>query len=60
MQALRSRSHPDTVTISSQYDSKSRHYVVLWKDIQRHFKGAQSIMDGTEVVMFLKDINLEE
>ncbi|KAK3815341.1 MAG: hypothetical protein J3Q66DRAFT_389195, partial [Benniella sp.] len=59
LQAFRTRSNPN-ITLSSHYDPKSNRYVVLWVDIQRYFEGARSLMDGTEVVLFLKDANLED
>ncbi|KAG0214303.1 hypothetical protein BGX28_002411 [Mortierella sp. GBA30] len=45
----------DPIKIPARFDKKSGEYIVLWRDIQQFFKGAQYIMRGDAAVPFIID-----
>ncbi|KAK3821021.1 MAG: hypothetical protein J3Q66DRAFT_437962 [Benniella sp.] len=59
-QAFRCRSSGKIVNIETFIDPKSGERIVLWKDVQRAFKNAESIWKGSCMLSFLKDENFEE
>ncbi|KAG0225575.1 hypothetical protein BGX31_007593, partial [Mortierella sp. GBA43] len=59
-QEFRALSSSQVISIPIRHDNKTRKWVIRWKDIQQHFKGAQAIMNGKKAVLFLTDDNLEE
>ncbi|KAF9355475.1 hypothetical protein BGX34_010468, partial [Mortierella sp. NVP85] len=59
-QAFRCRSSGKPANIPTFVDPKTGELVVLWKDIQRAFKNAESIWKGGDMLPFLKDQSLEE
>lgn len=60
MQAFRSNSIDKVIHVPAKMDSKAGHHIVLWKDIQRVFKGADFIMHEASMVSFMTDENFEE
>lgn len=60
MQELRCRSTDKVAHIPAFMDPKTGGRVVLWKDIQRAFKNAESIWRGSSLVPFLRDGGFEE
>ncbi|KAF9353251.1 hypothetical protein BGX34_011714 [Mortierella sp. NVP85] len=60
MQAFRSKSIDKVIHVPAKMDSKAGHHIVLWKDIQRVFKGADFIMHEASMVSFMTDENFEE
>ncbi|KAF9353415.1 hypothetical protein BGX34_011580, partial [Mortierella sp. NVP85] len=60
MQAFRCRSTEKVAHIPILVDSKTGGHIVLWRDIQRAFKNAESIWKGNSLVRFLTDENFEE
>ena len=59
-QAFRCRSSGKIVNIETFIDPKSGERIVLWKDVQRAFKNAESIWKGSCMLSFLKDEDFEE
>ncbi|KAG0240497.1 hypothetical protein BGX31_001912 [Mortierella sp. GBA43] len=60
LQSFRALKSARIVTIPTRQDPKSGKQVVRWKDIQQHFKNAESILNGDNAVLFLTDDNLED
>ncbi|KAF9353440.1 hypothetical protein BGX34_011565 [Mortierella sp. NVP85] len=59
-QAFRAQSSSKVITIPTRHDNKSNQRVIRWKDIQLHFKDAQYVVDGEDIVLFLTDDDLED
>ncbi|KAK3821037.1 MAG: hypothetical protein J3Q66DRAFT_425935 [Benniella sp.] len=59
-QAFRCRSSGKPANIPTSVDPKTGELVVLWNDVQRAFKNAESIRKENDMLPFLKDENLEE
>ncbi|KAK3815333.1 MAG: hypothetical protein J3Q66DRAFT_207777 [Benniella sp.] len=60
LQSFRADSSSKVVTIPAVRDTKNGNYVVRWKDIQQCFVNAHYITDGTDMVMFMTNENLED
>ncbi|KAF9350907.1 hypothetical protein BGX26_010953 [Mortierella sp. AD094] len=58
-QAFRSRSTSEIFHVQTRLDKAGRH-VVLWKDILLPFRDAKYIVDGTKIVAFMTDGDLED
>ncbi|KAF9354271.1 hypothetical protein BGX34_011122 [Mortierella sp. NVP85] len=48
------------VYIKARLDPETGTYCILWRDIQQAFNGVRRVQNGSEVVSFLTDGNLEE
>jgi len=59
-QAFRCRSSGKVANIPTLADPKTGEHIVLWRDIQRAFKNADSIWKGSYLLPFSTDENLEE
>ncbi|KAK3807218.1 MAG: hypothetical protein J3Q66DRAFT_392552 [Benniella sp.] len=59
LQAFRSQSSPEIISIPTRYDLKCNQHVVLWTDIQQSFGSVKRIMRSGATVVFLADENLQ-
>ncbi|KAI8354373.1 hypothetical protein B0O80DRAFT_426406 [Mortierella sp. GBAus27b] len=59
-QAFRAQDSSSIIGIPTRRDVKSGQRVVLWKDVERSFVGAQSIMNGQHAVLFLTDDDFQD
>ncbi|KAF9359667.1 hypothetical protein BGX34_008222 [Mortierella sp. NVP85] len=60
LQAFRTGSSVKIVYIPANMDPQAGHYVVLWRDVQRVFEGAASVMNESLLISFMTDDNFEE
>ncbi|KAK3815401.1 MAG: hypothetical protein J3Q66DRAFT_370728 [Benniella sp.] len=59
LQAFRSQSSPEIISIPTRHDPKNNQHVVLWTDIQQSFGSVKRIMRSGATVVFLTDENLQ-
>ncbi|KAG0246584.1 hypothetical protein B0O80DRAFT_501505 [Mortierella sp. GBAus27b] len=60
VQAFRNRSTGNTVNIPTLVDPATEKRIILWRDIQFGIKNAESIWNGSSLVLFLTDDNFEQ
>ncbi|KAF8937267.1 hypothetical protein BGZ58_002997 [Dissophora ornata] len=50
----------EIINVDTRFDSKTKRYIILWKDIERVFKGVQYVANESNAVSFMTDDDFKE